>query len=146
MGAAILDFFATSVFFDDLEVDAFLFDIVTIITLTDFDLPGWNTGRRLVALRCCSAWGWLRTAGCVLAAVCMAAAAARWTRDAGAALCCAQLLLRGCVARESWFALLRGMCCALLRGMCCALLGCIVDPLRADGASLLAVGLRDTKW
>ena len=55
MGAAILDFFATGFFFDDLEVDAFLFGIVTIIALTDFDLPGWNTGRRLVALRCCSA-------------------------------------------------------------------------------------------
>ena len=66
VGAAILDFFATGVFLDDLEVDAFLFGIVTIIALTDFDLPGWNTGRRLVVLRCCSAgaycaaWGWLR--------------------------------------------------------------------------------------
>ena len=50
MGAAIFDFFATGVFLDDLEVDAFLFGIVTMIALTDFDLPGWNTGRRLVAL------------------------------------------------------------------------------------------------
>ena len=49
MGAAILDFFATCVFLDDLEVDAFLFDIVTIIALTDFDLPSWNTWCRLVA-------------------------------------------------------------------------------------------------
>lgn len=51
MGAAVLDFFAMGVFFDDLEVDAFLFGIVTIIALTDFDLPGWNTGRKLVALQ-----------------------------------------------------------------------------------------------
>ena len=51
VGAAILDFFAMGVFFDDLEVDAFLFGIVTIIALTDFDLPGWNTGRKLVALQ-----------------------------------------------------------------------------------------------
>ena len=49
MGAAILDYFATGVFLDDLEVDAFLFGIVTIIALTDFDSRGWNTGRRLVA-------------------------------------------------------------------------------------------------
>ena len=48
VGAAILDFFTTSVFFDDLEVDAFLFGITTIISLMDFDLPGWNTGLRLV--------------------------------------------------------------------------------------------------
>ena len=47
IGAAILDFFATGVFLDDLEVDAFLFGIVTIIALTDFDLSSWNTGRRL---------------------------------------------------------------------------------------------------
>ena len=40
VGAAILDFFATGVFLDDLEVDAFLFNIVTIILLTDFELPG----------------------------------------------------------------------------------------------------------
>ena len=53
MEAAILDFFATGVFFDDLEVDAFFFGIVTIIALTDFDLPDWNTGRRLVVLCCC---------------------------------------------------------------------------------------------
>ena len=51
VGAAILDFFAMGVFFDDLEVYAFLFGIVTIIALTDFDLPGWNTGRKLVALQ-----------------------------------------------------------------------------------------------
>ena len=55
MGAAILDFFATGVFLDDLEVDAFLFGIVIIIALTDFDLPGWNTVRRRVADDCCSA-------------------------------------------------------------------------------------------
>ena len=55
MGAAILDFFATGVFLDDLAVDAFLFGIVTIIALTDFDLPGWNIVRRLVADDCCSA-------------------------------------------------------------------------------------------
>ena len=86
VGAAILYFFATGVFLDDLEVDAFLFGIVTMIALTDFNLPSWNTGRRLVALRCCSAWGWLRTA-------------AAW-------LCCARelvraagLLLLGYVAR-----------------------------------------------
>ena len=38
MGAAILDFFATGFFLDvdDLEVDAFLFGIVTIISLTGF--------------------------------------------------------------------------------------------------------------
>ena len=66
VGAAILDFFATDVSLDDLEVDTFLFGIVTIIALTDFDLPGWNTGRRLVADDCCSTgaycagWGWLR--------------------------------------------------------------------------------------
>ena len=54
-GAVILDFFATGVFFDDLEVDAFLFGIFTIISLTDFDLAGWNTGRRLIALLCCVA-------------------------------------------------------------------------------------------
>ena len=40
VGAEILDFFATSVFLDDLEVDAFLFGIVTIIELTDFDSRG----------------------------------------------------------------------------------------------------------
>ena len=50
VGAAILDFFATCVFLDDLEVDAFLFGIVTIISLMDFDSPGWNTRRRLVVL------------------------------------------------------------------------------------------------
>ena len=48
VGATILDFFAMGVFLDDLEVNAFLFGIVTIIALTDFDLPG----HRLVALRC----------------------------------------------------------------------------------------------
>ena len=42
VGAAILDYFATGVFLDDLEVDAFLFGIVTIISLTDFDSCGWN--------------------------------------------------------------------------------------------------------
>ena len=63
VGTAILDFFATGVFLDDLEVDAFLFGIVTIIALTDFDLPSWNIGRRLVVLRycsagaCCAGWG-----------------------------------------------------------------------------------------
>ena len=56
VGAAILDFFATGVFLDDLEVNAFLFGIVTMIALTDFDLPGWNTGRRLVALGTVAAW------------------------------------------------------------------------------------------
>ena len=54
VGVAILDFFATGVFLDDLEVNVFLFRIVTIIALTNFDLPSWNTGRRLVALHCCS--------------------------------------------------------------------------------------------
>ena len=49
VGAAILDFFVTGVFLDDLEVDTFLFGIVTIIALTDFNSRGWNTGRRLVA-------------------------------------------------------------------------------------------------
>ena len=58
VGVAILDFFATSFFLDDLEVDAFLFGIVTIISLTDFDSPGWNTGHRLVAEDCCSAGAW----------------------------------------------------------------------------------------
>ena len=61
--AAILDFFATGVFLDDLQVDDFFFGIVTIVTLTDFDLPGWNTGRRLVAraadcVRDAVRWGW----------------------------------------------------------------------------------------
>ena len=38
VGAAILDFFATGFFLDvdDLEVDAFLFGIVTVISLTGF--------------------------------------------------------------------------------------------------------------
>jgi len=63
VGAAILDFFATGVFFDDLEVDAFLFGIVTIIALTDFDSRGWNAGRRLVADDCCSAGAFLMDAG-----------------------------------------------------------------------------------
>ena len=58
VGVAILDFFATSFFLDDLEVDAFLFGIVTIISLTDFDSPGWNTGRKLVADDCCSVGAW----------------------------------------------------------------------------------------
>ena len=51
MEAAILDFFATSFFLDvdDLEVDAFLFDIVTIIPLTGNDSRGWNAGRGLLA-------------------------------------------------------------------------------------------------
>ena len=68
MGAAILDFFATGVFFDDLEVDAFLFGIVTIIALTDFDLPGWNTRRRLVVLRLLLGWSLLRELGLVVRA------------------------------------------------------------------------------
>ena len=44
VGAAILDFFAMGVFLDDLEVDAFLFGIVTIISLTGNDSRGWNAG------------------------------------------------------------------------------------------------------
>ena len=129
MGAVILDFFATGFFFDDLEVDAFLFGIVTIIALTVFDLPGWNTGRRLVALRCCSAgaccagWGWLRTAGCALLVAC-------------------GMLVRGCVARESCFALLR-----LLRGLLVlsresriyALLCCAREPVRVAGLRCASV-------
>ena len=55
MEAVILDFFATGVFLDDLEVDAFLFGIVKIISLTDFNSRGWNAGRGLVANDCCSA-------------------------------------------------------------------------------------------
>ena len=61
--AAILDFFVTSVFLDDLEVDAFLFGIFTIIALTDFDSRGWNVGRRLVADDCCSTAACLMDAG-----------------------------------------------------------------------------------
>ena len=49
VGAAILDFFAMGVFVDDLEVDAFLFGIVTVISLTGFDVRGWNVGHGLVA-------------------------------------------------------------------------------------------------
>ena len=95
VGAAILDFFATGVFLDDLEVDAFLFGIVTIIALTDFDLPGWNTGRRLVVLRLLLGWSLLRELGLVVRAAeaCFA--------GAGSLLCCA----RGAVVRESQFAL-----------------------------------------
>ena len=50
VGAAILDFFATSFFLDvdDLEVDAFLFSIVKIISLTGNDLRGWSAGRGLL--------------------------------------------------------------------------------------------------
>ena len=87
MGAAILDFFATGVFFDDLEVDAFLFGIVTIIALTDFDLPGWNTRRRLVVLRLLLGWSLLRELGLVVRAAeaCFA--------GAGSLLCCARELV-----------------------------------------------------
>ena len=55
VGAAILDCFAMNVFLDDLEVDAFLFGIVTIISLTDFDSRDWNAGCGLVTDDCCSA-------------------------------------------------------------------------------------------
>ena len=61
-GAAIFDCFAMGVFLDDLEVDAFLFGIVTIISFTDFDSRGWNAGRSLVADDCCSAGAWGYTA------------------------------------------------------------------------------------
>ena len=96
VGAAILDFFATSFFLDvdDLEVDAFLFGIVTVISLTGFDSRGWNAGCGLVA--CADCWllvraaaremltrarwclmvaGWLRMklrAGCLHAGYCAA--------------------------------------------------------------------------
>ena len=63
VGAASLDCFAMGVFLDDLEVDAFLFDIVTIISLTDFDSRGWNAGRRLVADDYCLAGAY----GCMAA-------------------------------------------------------------------------------
>ena len=54
VGAATLDCLVTGVFLDDLEVDAFLFGIVTIISLTDFDSRSWNAERGLVADNCCS--------------------------------------------------------------------------------------------
>ena len=79
MGAAILDFFTTGVFLDNLEVDAFLFGIVTIISLTDFDSRGWNAGCRLVADDCCSGG-----ACCALLGLVMRAGDA------------------GCVARAGW--------------------------------------------
>ena len=40
VGAAILNFFATGFFVDELEVDAFHFGIVTVIALTSFDSRG----------------------------------------------------------------------------------------------------------
>ena len=51
VGAAILDFFATGFLLDvdDLEVDAFLFGIVTIISLMGNDSHGWNAGHGLLA-------------------------------------------------------------------------------------------------
>ena len=51
VGAAILDWFATGVFLDvdDLEVDAFLFGIVNVISLTGNDSRGLNDGH---GLRC----------------------------------------------------------------------------------------------
>ncbi|TFH84655.1 hypothetical protein EQG41_21275 [Billgrantia azerbaijanica] len=89
-----MDFFATGFFLDvdDLEVDAFLFGIVTIIALTDFDLPGWNTGRRLVVLRLLLGWSLLRELGLVVrvAEACFAGAGACcwfWAYSSAAAGC-----------------------------------------------------------
>ena len=92
MGVTIFDFFGTSVFLDYLEVDAFLFSIVTIISLTNFDSRGWNVGRRLVADDCysagacecttassgCSRMVVLRGLGLVVLRVRAGADAARW--------------------------------------------------------------------
>ena len=113
VGAVILDFFAMGVFFDDLGVDAFLFGIVTIISLTDFDLAGWNTGRRLIALPACTAAFALLCARELVHAVDPLRAGGASLRAAGAALagwclhcwglCCALAgLLLGLIARESW--------------------------------------------
>ena len=136
VGAAILNFFATGVFFDDLEVDAFLFGIVTIIALTNFDLPSWNTRRRLVEWRCCVAG--LRC----------------W---AGSMHCCVRIVLRarvgsrcfvGCVAR--WWVELR-IRCALLgcetRDAGAALAGwCSMLVLRTRGLALLAAEAAFSGW
>ena len=97
VGAVILDCFATGVFLDDLEVDAFLFGIVTIISLTDFDSRGWNAGRRLVADDYCSAGmqgvGWLRMIAARLELAgtrLLVQVARRWLYCAGWGwLCCA---------------------------------------------------------
>ena len=62
VGAAILDCFATGVFLDDLKVDAFLFGIVTIISLIDFDSRGWNAGRGLLDWSLWAHGCWLRIA------------------------------------------------------------------------------------
>ena len=64
VGATILDFFVTGFFLDvdDLEVDAFLFGIVKVISLTGFDSRGWNAGRGLVA--CAGCWLLARAATC----------------------------------------------------------------------------------
>ena len=48
VGVAILDFLAMGFFLDDLEVNAFLFDIVIVISLMGFDSRSWNAGRGLV--------------------------------------------------------------------------------------------------
>ena len=103
MGAAILDFFATGVFFDDLEIDAFLFSIVTIIALTDFDLPGWNTVRRLVALRCCSVGACCAAWGCLRTAVLRAAGGAH------GCCCCVGCVARTIAADFARLLLLRGL-------------------------------------
>ena len=110
MGAEILDFFATGVFLDDLEVDAFLFGIVTIIALTDFDLPSWNTGRRL-DLRCVAARLELAArvgAGCALLVACgmlSALCALAGSRCVAGGTDCAACA--GC-----WICAQRRLCCA----------------------------------
>ena len=84
VGAEILDFFVTGFFLDvdDLEVDVFLFGIVTVLSLTGFNSRGWNAGRglvdcmgcrfRLLADWCwaCTGWLWMKLrcwadAGCL---------------------------------------------------------------------------------
>ena len=125
VGTTILDFFAMGVILDDLEVVAFLFGIVTIIALTDFDLHGWNTGRRLVALRLLLGWSLLHGLGLV---------AHYWLR-AGCCLRCARWLvcatLQGLAlrvglivrrARAAGFA--RTGCCSLVAGCWCCIALC----------------------
>ena len=131
VGAAILDFFATSVFLDDLEVDAFLFGIVTIIALTDFDLPGWNTGRRL-DLRCVAARLELAArvgAGCALLVACGMFSALRALVGshciegacvAGGTDCTARTGCWICTQRNPARLLLIVWLRLLLRGLCCA--------------------------
>ena len=109
VGASILDCFATGVFLDDLEVDASLFGIVTIISLTNFDSRGWNTGRGLVADDCCSAGACGYTA-------------------AGSG--CARMVLNGLVARARLLVCLRvgdaGSGCCLLETRATARVRCLL--------------------